>query len=104
MLGLVGDNAAGKSTLMKVLAGAVAPDSGEIHIAGVPTAFDGPTAARACRHEMVHQDFALVPHLTVTQNVFLGRERVAIDFGVPVLNRQAMDARTRELLRCPPSA
>ena len=74
VLGLVGDNAAGKSTLMKVLAGAVPPDAGEIHIAGVPATFDGPIAARAAGIEMVHQDFALVPQLTVTQNVFLGRE------------------------------
>ena len=97
VLGLVGDNAAGKSTLMKVLAGAVAPDAGEIRIAGVPTTFDGPIAARAAGIEMVHQDFALVPHLTVTQNVFLGREMLRHRLGVPVLERQAMDARAREL-------
>ena len=46
---------------------------------------------------MVHQDFALVPHLTVTQNVFLGRELLRYRLGVPVLERQAMDARAREL-------
>jgi len=97
VLGLVGDNAAGKSTLMKVLAGAVAPDAGEIRIAGVPGTFDGPIAARAAGIEMVHQDFALVPHLTVTQNVFLGREMLRHRLGVPVLERQAMDARAREL-------
>ena len=97
VLGLVGDNAAGKSTLMKVLAGAVAPDAGEIRIAGVPATFDGPIAARAAGIEMVHQDFALVPHLTVTQNVFLGREMLRHRLGVPVLERQAMDARAREL-------
>ena len=97
VLGLVGDNAAGKSTLMKVLAGAVRPDAGEIRIAGAPAAFDRPTSARAAGIEMVHQDFALVPHLTVTQNVFLGRELVARRFGVPVLDRPAMDARAREL-------
>jgi simple sugar transport system ATP-binding protein len=97
VLGLVGDNAAGKSTLMKVLGGAVRPDKGEIRIAGAPAAFDDPTGARVAGIEMVHQDFALVPHLTVTQNVFLGRELAARRFGVPVLERQAMDLRTREL-------
>ena len=80
---------------MKVLAGAVRPDAGKIHIAGAPAAFDRPTSARAAGIEMVHQDFALVPHLTVTQNVFLGRELVSRRFGVPVLDRPAMDARAR---------
>jgi simple sugar transport system ATP-binding protein len=97
VLGLVGDNAAGKSTLMKVLAGAVPPDAGEIRINGLPASFDGPTAARASGIEMVHQDFALVPHLTVTQNVFLGRELRRHRLGVPILERQVMDARAREL-------
>ena len=96
VLGLVGDNAAGKSTLMKVLAGAVRPDAGEIRIAGAPADFDRPTSARAAGIEMVHQDFALVPHLTVT-NVVLGRELVARRFGVPVLDRSTMDARARQL-------
>jgi simple sugar transport system ATP-binding protein len=107
VLGLVGDNAAGKSTLMKVLAGALRPDAGEIRIAGAPAAFADPTGARAAGVEMVHQDFALVPHLTVTQNVFLGREIVTRRLGVPVLDRVAMDARARALfaalgLRAPP--
>ena len=97
VLGLVGDNAAGKSTLMKVLAGAVAADAGEIRVAGVPAAFDRPTGARAAGIEMVHQDFALVPHLTVTQNVFLGRELLRRRLGAPVLDRRAMDSRAREL-------
>jgi simple sugar transport system ATP-binding protein len=97
VLGLVGDNAAGKSTLMKILAGAVSPDTGEIRIAGAPAAFDRPTSARAAGIEMVHQDFALVPHLTVTQNVFLGRELLRARLGMPVLDREAMDRRAREL-------
>lgn len=74
VLGLVGDNAAGKSTLMKVLAGAVVPDSGEIVIDGEPVSFATPRDARRARIEMVYQDLALCDHLDVARNLFLGRE------------------------------
>ena len=74
VLGLVGDNAAGKSTLMKVLAGAVIPDSGEIVLDGKPVAFTSPRDARAARIEMVYQDLALCDDLDVARNLFLGRE------------------------------
>ena len=97
VLGLVGDNAAGKSTLMKILSGAYTPDAGEIVIEGVPVRFDGPIAARAAGIEMIYQDFALVPPLTVTQNIFLGRERMARRFGIPVLDRRAMDAEAQAM-------
>ena len=60
-MGLVGDNAAGKSTLMKVLTGVYTPDAGEILIDGRPARFAGPVQARAAGIEMVYQDFALVP-------------------------------------------
>jgi simple sugar transport system ATP-binding protein len=75
VLGLVGDNAAGKSTLMKILAGAHRPDSGEILVDGKTVTFSSPISARDAGIEMIYQDFALVPQLTVTQNIFLGRER-----------------------------
>ena len=74
VLGLVGDNAAGKSTLMKVLAGAVIPDSGDILIDGERVSFSSPRDARAARIEMVYQDLALCDHLDVARNLFLGRE------------------------------
>ncbi len=74
VLGLVGDNAAGKSTLMKVLAGAVIPDSGEIFIDGQRVSFASPRDARAARIEMVYQDLALCDDLDVARNLFLGRE------------------------------
>jgi simple sugar transport system ATP-binding protein len=91
VLGLVGDNAAGKSTLMKILSGAYRPDSGEILLEGRPIQFDGPIAARAAGVEMIYQDFALVPQLTVTQNIFLGRERLKRHLGVATLDRRGMD-------------
>jgi len=97
VLGLVGDNAAGKSTLMKILAGAIQPDAGEILVEGAPARFADPTDARAAGIEMIYQDFALVPHLTVTQNIFLGRELVSRRLGVATLDRAAMDARARAM-------
>ncbi|GEO36404.1 sugar ABC transporter ATP-binding protein [Skermanella aerolata] len=97
VLGLVGDNAAGKSTLMKILAGAYSPDDGEIRIDGVPVKFDGPISARDSGIEMIYQDFALVPQLTVAQNIFLGRELMTRRFGLPVLDRRSMADRSRDL-------
>lgn len=94
VLGLVGDNAAGKSTLMKILAGAHEPDSGRILVDGRTVSFSGPIAAREAGIEMIYQDFALVPELTVTQNIFLGRERTAA-FGV--LKQGEMGRRARDL-------
>ncbi len=92
VLGLVGDNAAGKSTLMKILSGAYRPDSGEILLEGQRVQLDGPIAARGAGIEMIYQDFALVPQLTVMQNIFLGRERLRRHLGVATLDRRAMDA------------
>jgi ABC-type sugar transport system ATPase subunit len=62
-------------------------------------AFEGPMAARAAGIEMVYQDFALVPELTVTQNIFLGREIVRRRLGVGILDRKAMDGRALDLLQ-----
>ena len=98
VVGLVGDNAAGKSTLMKILAGAILPDHGQILIDGQPTTYREPTGARATGIEMIYQDFALVPDLTVAQNIFLGREIVRRwPAGVRTLDRAAMNERSREL-------
>ncbi len=72
-LGLVGDNSAGKSTLMKVLAGALQADAGEIRFRGAPARFGSPADARRRGIEMVYQDFALCDNLDVAQNIFLGR-------------------------------
>ncbi|MBO0752684.1 MAG: sugar ABC transporter ATP-binding protein, partial [Bradyrhizobiaceae bacterium] len=73
VLGLVGDNSAGKSTLMKILTGAYLRDAGEILIAGKPTHFRSPHDSRDAGIEMIYQDFALCGNMDVAQNIFLGR-------------------------------
>jgi simple sugar transport system ATP-binding protein len=73
ILGLVGDNSAGKSTLMKILTGAYQRDSGEILIGGEPVHFKSPHESRDVGIEMIYQDFALCGNMDVGQNIFLGR-------------------------------
>lgn len=76
VVGLVGDNGAGKSTFAGVLSGSVQPTSGTLTLDGVPVEFHSPEDARDLGIEMVFQDLALAPDLTVAQNIFLGRERI----------------------------
>jgi simple sugar transport system ATP-binding protein len=73
ILGLVGDNSAGKSTLMKVLTGAYHRDSGDVLVDGNPTNFRSPHQSRDVGIEMIYQDFALCGNMDVAQNIFLGR-------------------------------
>lgn len=73
IVGLVGDNSAGKSTLMKVMTGAYQRDSGEVHVAGEATEFRSPQDSRARGIEMIYQDFALCGNMDIGQNIFLGR-------------------------------
>ena len=75
VIGLVGDNGAGKSTLVKVLSGAHKPDGGQIFLDGQERSWDSPRTALEAGIETLYQDSGLAPHLTVSQNVFLGRER-----------------------------
>jgi D-xylose transport system ATP-binding protein len=71
---LVGDNAAGKSTLIKILSGAVAKDTGTIKFEGREVEIGSPRAAKALGIETVYQDLALADNLDVPGNIFLGRE------------------------------
>lgn len=73
ILGLVGDNSAGKSTLMKIMTGAYHRDGGEILVSGKPVHFKSPHESRAVGIEMIYQDFALCGNMDVGQNIFLGR-------------------------------
>ena len=74
VLGLVGDNAAGKSTLMKILAGVIPPSTGEVLIEGQQRRFRTPLEARLAGIETAHQHYALCGNLDVVANVCLGRE------------------------------
>jgi len=100
VLGLVGDNAAGKSTLMKTLTGVHQPDAGRIFFEGQPVHFRNPHDSRALGIEMIYQDLALVPSLDVVANVFLGREKVRRRLGglVRSLDERAMEAATWDVI------
>jgi ribose transport system ATP-binding protein len=71
---LMGENGAGKSTLMKILAGVYAKDSGTILLDGREVAFANPREAQAAGVGIIHQELQLMNHLTVAQNIFIGRE------------------------------
>ncbi len=74
ILAVIGDNGAGKSTMIKALSGAVQPDEGEVLLDGKPVTFSSPMAARAAGIETVYQTLALSPALSIADNMFLGRE------------------------------
>jgi ABC-type sugar transport system ATPase subunit len=76
VLALVGENGAGKSTLVKILAGAYAPDAGTIDLAGERVAAFTPARAQRLGISVIHQEFNLVPDMSVVANLFLGRERL----------------------------
>jgi ribose transport system ATP-binding protein len=94
---LLGENGAGKSTMMKVLAGIYAPDAGRILYKGTEVTIAGPRAAQALGISMIHQELNLMPHLTLAQNVFIGREpRRGVRFW---LNEGALNAQTEQLFQ-----
>lgn len=71
---LVGENGAGKSTLIKILSGALLKDSGEVLVEGREAVFHSPADSLNAGIGIIHQDFKLVPELSVAENIFLGRE------------------------------
>ena len=100
VLGLVGDNAAGKSTLMKILSGAYHPTEGAIHFAGSQVKFRSPHDARNLGIEMLFQDLALVPELDVTDNLFLGKELYKSFLGLNmILDRRTMRSKSEGFLK-----
>lgn len=74
ILAVIGDNGAGKSSLIKAISGAIAPDEGEIRLDGQPVHFRSPMEARNAGIETVYQNLALSPALSIADNMFLGRE------------------------------
>lgn len=74
ILAVIGDNGAGKSSLIKAISGAVTPDEGEIRLDGKPIQFTSPMQARDAGIECVYQNLALSPALSIADNMFMGRE------------------------------
>ncbi len=74
ILAVIGDNGAGKSSLIKALSGATIPDSGSMELDGKPVHFKSPIDARQHGIETVYQDLAVAPAMTIAENLFLGRE------------------------------
>jgi simple sugar transport system ATP-binding protein len=87
IVGLVGDNGAGKSTLIKILSGFYTADRGETYFEGKKVKINTPKDAKALGIETVYQEQALAPHVSISRNVFMGRE-ITKPFGI--LDRKQM--------------
>ncbi|MBR0800664.1 sugar ABC transporter ATP-binding protein [Bradyrhizobium jicamae] len=101
ILAVIGDNGAGKSSLIRALSGALVPNAGEIRLDGKPVAFRSPLDAQAAGIETVYQTLALSPSLSIADNMFLGRElrRTGLLGTVcRMLDRKAMQRIAREKL------
>ncbi|MEM6160985.1 sugar ABC transporter ATP-binding protein [Erwinia sp. P6884] len=91
---LMGENGAGKSTLMKCLIGIYRPDDGIIRVKGKPVQFQDTMDALRSGISMIHQELNLVPHMTVAENIWLGREPVRYGF----VDHGRLNRLTKELL------
>jgi fructose transport system ATP-binding protein len=101
ILAIVGDNGAGKSSLIKALTGAAPADEGEVRLEGRAVRFGSPREARAAGIETVYQTLALSPALSISDNLFMGRElRRAGVLGrwLRMLDRKAMERQARDKL------
>lgn len=100
ILGLVGDNGAGKSTILKILSGVLKRDAGEIFMGGKRVCLDSPAHSRALGIEMVYQDLSLCESLSVWENVYLGRyeTRAFVKGMVSILNKRKMVRQTADIL------
>lgn len=94
VLSLIGDNGAGKSTLLKIICGFQPPTTGKIILEGQEVQLKSVDHARSLGIDAVYQDLALIPQLTVYQNMFLNREKL----NWPLLNSRAMRREARERL------
>ncbi len=104
---LMGENGAGKSTLMKILAGVYTRDSGEILLGGQPVELQSPRDAQAAGIGIIHQELQLMNHLTVAQNMFIGREprgRLGLFLDEDKLNAQAREILSRMHVNLDPRA
>jgi ribose transport system ATP-binding protein len=92
---ILGENGAGKSTLMKILSGVYPDYDGRILLNNIEVNFANPREAQRAGIGIIHQELNLIPHLSVTENIFLGRE-ITNSWGI--LDRKAMKVRTQQLL------
>jgi ribose transport system ATP-binding protein len=97
IVGLLGENGAGKSTLIKILSGVYQPDAGSIQMQGQPVQIGSPHAAQQLGIATIYQELALVPYLSVAENIFLNREprRVA---AIGMVDFTAMEREAERLL------
>jgi ribose transport system ATP-binding protein len=97
--GLTGENGAGKSTLIKILAGAYTPDQGELEFDGQKLGHMTPLKAMDLGIACIYQELNLIPHLSVMENIFLGRELYRGSGRLRILDRKRMFREAEELLR-----
>ena len=90
VVALLGDNGAGKSTMIKILSGAISPTSGQILLDGNPVNMSSTKQAKELGIETVYQDLALVDCLSIEKNIYLGKEIVRKYLGIEVLQNRAM--------------
>jgi ribose transport system ATP-binding protein len=93
---IMGENGAGKSTLMKILTGVYTRDTGEIKINGIPINIRSPIEARKLGISIIYQEFALVPYMSVSQNVYMGKEMRSKIW--PFIDRAKMRRESEKLL------
>ena len=99
VLALLGDNGAGKSTFIKILAGAHPPSGGQLAVNGEAVAFSSPKDAATAGIATIFQELALSENLSISENVFLGRELKRPVLGIPFLRRTEMRRRVDALLK-----
>ena len=95
VLALMGENGAGKSTLMKIIAGIHQPDAGELRLRGRPVTFETPLAALQAGIAMIHQELNLMPHMSIAENIWIGREQLN---GLHMIDHREMHRCTARLL------
>lgn len=96
VLALLGENGAGKSTITKIICGAVKPDSGTVYIEGEPQDFSSPSEAMAKGVGMVYQELSMVGNMSVAENIFMNRQPVSKSGAI---RWKQLYAETNELLR-----
>lgn len=98
ILGFVGENGAGKSTLVKIIAGVYSKDRGAIHFRGQQVEIHSPQEAQRMGISTIHQELALVPHLSVAENIFLNREEIKVP-AIGMVDFKTMNQKAEEILQ-----